>query len=70
MLKGIEYIKEMGYSVDITKTGLLIKYIREDVMTEEEDVILKSNLDIKMLVSQLNRYIGLWFKDYLMIEEV
>lgn len=44
-------------SIDIRQLGMLIKWICEDIFTEEKDVIVKSQLDCKVLSPYLTKEI-------------
>lgn len=53
--QGIDYLKEMNLSVDEKSTGVFIKWVVDDVIKEESDIILAKQLDFKKVKSQIGQ---------------
>ena len=63
--KMIYKMVEMGDPVTVESTGIFLKYIGQDVMKEEGDVIDKSGLDRKSVTGPLNKKARDWYMNYL-----
>ena len=63
--QGISYLKEMGIEISIKTTGDFIRWVYNDILKEEADVIHASGLNVK----DLGKYIGSpakrWYFKYL-----
>lgn len=53
--QGIDYLKEMNLSIDEKSTGVFIKWVVDDVIKEESDIILAKQLDFKKVKSQIGQ---------------
>jgi hypothetical protein len=61
--QGIVKLGEMGLSADNTNTGAFLKWIANDILKEEMDVICASNFDKKKLMPLVNAAAkDFWFK--------
>lgn len=63
--KGISWLVENQYEVDITSTGLFVKWATNDIMSEENDTILASGLDRKYLPGSIAKSASLWYRCYI-----
>lgn len=52
--QGIDYLKEQGLELSPKSTGPFMKWIINDINTEERDIIIKEQYDIKALNSMLS----------------
>lgn len=59
--QGIEHLKEMKLPLDKRSTGDYLRWIFNDVLSEEADTMEASGLDKKKLGSPLSRRARLWF---------
>lgn len=53
--QGIDYLKEMNLPIDEKSTGVFIKWVVDDVIKEESDIILAKQLDFKKVKSQIGQ---------------
>lgn len=61
--QGIVKLGEMGLPADSTSTGAFLKWIAQDVLKEEMDVICENNFDKKALMPMVNAAAkDFWFK--------
>lgn len=59
--QGIEKLREMGKVVDQTSTGDFLRWIVNDVIKEEQDTIVKNQLDHKKINSAISAKARQWF---------
>lgn len=63
MNQGLAKLGEMGLEIDIKNTGAYIKWVVNDAMKEEQDVIIASNFDMKELGGKMsNKAKAFWFE--------
>lgn len=62
LTQGLEYLKENNYEVAINHVGIFIKWVLDDILKEEHDVIKVSSLDEKMLKKAISNRSVVWFK--------
>jgi hypothetical protein len=60
--QGLAKLSEMGLDIDVKNTGTYIKWVVNDAMKEEQDVIVASNFDMKELGGKMsNKAKVFWF---------
>lgn len=59
--QGVDYLKEMELEVHQKSTSHYLKWIVNDVLKEENDTIVKNQLDVNKVCSELSRKARLWF---------
>lgn len=59
--QGVDKLKEMGITVDQKATGDFLRWIFNDVIKEEEDTIIKNQLDIKKLNNMMSGVARNWY---------
>jgi hypothetical protein len=65
--QGIEQVFTSTSEIpDITKTGNFIKWILNDIIKEELDVLTTSGLEVKEVTGAISAKAVKWFKQYLM----
>lgn len=62
--QGISYLKENNIPIDIKSTGQFLSWIVRDIIKEEEDTIVKSNIDPKKINSAASNKARMWFINY------
>jgi hypothetical protein len=63
MNQGLTKLGEMGLEIDIKNTGAYIKWVVNDAMKEEQDVIIASSFDMKELGGKMsNKAKAFWFE--------
>ena len=65
LLQGIAHLEEMNKPLDRTSTGDFLQWFMADVMKEEMDRIVASNLTPKIVGKPLSTKARLWFFEYL-----
>lgn len=63
--KGIDYLLENQVIIDISSTGKFVKWATNDVMSEEIDTIIASDLDRKYLPSSIAKAASTWYRSYI-----
>lgn len=63
--QGIEYLKEMNKELDISSIGDFLKWLANDVLKEEQDVITENGLDndLKAIMKSVSNKGRKWFMD-------
>lgn len=62
--QGIEYLKENNLEIVIKNIGIFIRWVVEDIIKEESDVVVESNLDEKMIKKEITTRAVIWYKSY------
>jgi hypothetical protein len=62
--KGLDYLREMNISIDITSTGQFVKWMCNDILKEGEAHILDNKLNVKFLTGNVGKESAQWFKKY------
>lgn len=65
LLKGIDYLNEQNMEISKRSTGEFLKWLGNDVLDEESDVMEASNLDRKDVMKYINEQGKRWFFAYL-----
>lgn len=63
--QGIDKLGEMGLSIDIKSMGAFLKWIGQDILKEEIDVLIKSNIDRKDVMPRVSDKSRNWFIKYI-----
>ena len=63
--QAIYYMQEMQINIDIKNTGDFVRWVYNDILKEESDVIDSSNLDTKTLGFHISKHAKFWFFKYL-----
>ena len=63
--QGIEYLKEMNKELDISSMGDFLRWLANDVLKEEQDVITENGLDndLKAIMKSVSSKGRTWFMD-------
>ena len=63
--QGIEYLKEMNKELDISNVGDFLRWLANDVLKEEQDVITENGLDndLKAIMKSVSSKGRKWFMD-------
>lgn len=63
--QGIEYLKEMNKELDISNMGDFLRWLANDVLKEEQDVITENSLDndLKAIMKSVSSKGRKWFMD-------
>lgn len=63
--QGIEYLKEMNKELDISSMGDFLRWLANDVLKEEQDVIIENGLDndLKAIMKSVSSKGRTWFMD-------
>lgn len=63
--QGIEYLKEMNKELDISNMGYFLRWLANDVLKEEQDVITENSLDndLKAIMKSVSSKGRKWFMD-------
>lgn len=63
--QGIEYLKEMNRELDISNMGDFLRWLANDVLKEEQDVIIENGLDndLKAIMKSVSSKSRTWFMD-------
>ncbi len=63
--QGIEYLKEMNKELDISSIGDFLRWLANDVLKEEQDVITENGLDndLKAIMKSVSNKGRKWFMD-------
>lgn len=63
--QGIEYLKEMNKKLDISSIGDFLRWLANDVLKEEQDVITENGLDndLKAIMKSVSNKGRKWFMD-------
>lgn len=63
--QGIEYLKEMNKELDISSMGDFLRWLANDVLKEEQDVITENSLDndLKAIMKSVSSKGRKWFMD-------
>lgn len=63
--QGIEYLKEMNKELDISSIGDFLRWLANDVLKEEQDVITENGLDndLKSIMKSISNKGRKWFMD-------
>lgn len=63
--QGIEYLKEMNKELDISNMGDFLRWLANDVLKEEQDVITENGLDndLKAIMKSISSKGRKWFMD-------
>lgn len=59
--QGLDYIQEQGLPVDQKSTGDFLRWVVNDVIKEEEDTIVKNQLDPKKLNGLISKKARTWY---------
>lgn len=59
--QGLSYFRENGVSMDIKNTGKFIKWVNDDIIKEELDVIVGSGLEVKDVLSSASKKSKEWY---------
>ncbi len=60
--QGLEYLREHNMEVSKNNMGHFLKWIVNDVMSEELDVINQLQLDASLIKKQTNVYARTWYQ--------
>lgn len=63
--QGLDKLIEMGKAISMESTGDYMKWVVNDILREEKDVIEKNNLNFKLLKQQLSKSVKTFFWNYL-----
>lgn len=55
LYQGLEYLKEMHLEIDRKNTGAYLKWINQDILKEEDDLIEESGFEWKKLSGQISK---------------
>ena len=63
--QGIEYLKEMNKELDISSIGDFLRWLANDILKEEQDVIIENGLDndLKSIMKSTSNKGRKWFMD-------
>lgn len=61
LLQGIEKLKEMGLEVSQKSTGEFLRWVVNDIVKEEQDTIIKNQLDPKKMNGLISEKARKWF---------
>lgn len=63
--QGIEYLKEMNKELDISSIGDFLRWLANDILKEEQDVIIENGLDneLKAIMKSVSSKGRKWFMD-------
>lgn len=63
--QGIEYLKEMNKELDISSIGDFLRWLANDILKEEQDVITENGLDndLKAIIKSVSNKGRKWFMD-------
>lgn len=59
--QGIDYLKEQRLDVEIKNIGVFLKWVAEDSIREEEDILIESGLDKKEVTPAISQFAKKWF---------
>lgn len=59
--QGIQYLTEMGFSLDQKSTGQFLGWMVKDVIKEETDTIVANQFDVKKVKSAVSNKARIWF---------
>lgn len=59
--QGLQYLQEMGLSLEPKSTGEFISWVVRDVIKEETDTIVSNQLDVKRVKSAVSVAARMWF---------
>lgn len=59
--KGIAFLRESNPEISLERTGEFLKWVNNDVMKEELDVITESKLEVKAVMGAVSRAARQWF---------
>jgi hypothetical protein len=65
MQQGIDKMKELGLPMLMSTTGDYLRWLYNDVVKEEQDTIVKNQIDVKKLGSAISAKARLFWMDYL-----
>lgn len=60
--QGLDYLKEQGKELDPTSTGDFIKWVMNDILKEESDVLLENGLTWKNVQGMLAKKAQTFYK--------
>lgn len=63
--KGLDFLKENQLELDISNTGKFVKWVQQDVLSEEQDTIVASGLDMERLPGAIAKYASQWYRNKL-----
>nr|DAI89624.1 MAG TPA: RNA ligase 2 [Caudoviricetes sp.] len=59
--QGIQYLTEMGFSLDQKSTGQFLGWMVKDIIKEETDTIVANQFDVKKVKSAVSNKARIWF---------
>lgn len=59
--QGLQYLTEMGFSLESKSTGEFLSWVVKDVIKEETDTIVKNQFDVKRVKSAVSNKARMWF---------
>lgn len=59
--QGLQYLTEMGFSLESKSTGEFLSWVVKDVIKEETDTIIKNQFDVKKVKSVVSAKARMWF---------
>jgi hypothetical protein len=59
--QGLQYLQEMGFSLEPKSTGEFLSWIVKDVIKEEIDTIVANQFDVKKIKSAISVKARIWF---------
>jgi hypothetical protein len=59
--QGLQYLQEMGFSLEPKSTGEFLSWIVKDVIKEEIDTIVANQFDVKKIKSAISVKARMWF---------
>jgi len=65
LVQGIQTLQEMGAELSMRSTGVFLKWVFEDIMSEEKDTLTASSLDAKTVSKPISEKARKWFFKYL-----
>jgi len=63
--QGVEALREMGLEITVKNMGSFIKWVSNDILKEEYDIMQASGISQKNLNKPLSNKARVWFQDYL-----
>ena len=64
-LQGIQTLQEMGAELSMKSTGIFLKWIFEDIISEEKDTLTASSLDAKTVSKPISEKARKWYFKFL-----
>ena len=62
MQQGLDYLKEMQHPLEMSSVGVFLKWLTDDVVKEEGDLMQKFGLDSKLVKKAVSSKAQPWYK--------